>query len=136
MAPKISAPLPEGMVPKAFSRRNKIESLAGSLYTFVYTSKTARIGRPLILNVRRNGRREFKAKNGGTYMAGIVLNNLPPGVMALLIRKLGGKKLITWREVKSLGAIAPKAYYRIYNTKYRRDFQVVDASIYLQSELA
>ena len=134
MASKITNSLPEGMEAKPFMNPRAIQSLTGILYTFTYNSKTAMIGQPIIINVRRHGKREFRAKNRGQYMAGIVINDLSPAMRTFLIRKLGTKKLISWMDVKALGTLAPKAYYRIYNVKYRKDFHVVDASIYLEHQ--
>jgi hypothetical protein len=135
MAKNITESLPDGMKARPFMNPRKVESAAGNLYTFTYNSKTAKIGQPLIINVRRNNKRLFRAKNRDQYMAGIVLNNLSPAMTAFLIKRLGTRKLITWRDIKALGILAPKAYYRIYNVKYRRDFHVVDPSIYLEREL-
>ena len=134
MASKITDSLPKGMKAKAFMNLGSVGSITGNLYTFTYNSRTAKLGQPIIINVRRHGKREFRAKNGDNYMAGIVINDLSPAMRTFLIRRLGIKKLISWMDVKALGVLAPKAYYRIYNTKYRKDFHVVDASIYLEHQ--
>ena len=134
MPENITETLPEGMEATAFKRKDSIESLRGSLYTFTYLSKTASIGQPLILNVRRKGVRQFY-KNGNQYMAGIVLNDLSSTMIAFLLKRFGKKRIISWRDVIALGAVAPKAKYRIYNLKYRTDFHTVDASIYMKREL-
>jgi len=133
MPKNITESLPLGMEATAFTKEHKIESAIGSLFTFTYISKTASIGQPLIINVRRKGQRQF-SKGSNEYMAGIVLNDLSPTMIAFLLRRFGKKRIITWKDVIALGAVAPKAKYRIYNLKYREDFHTVDASIYMKRE--
>jgi len=134
MPKNITETLPQGMEATAFTQEHKIESAIGSLFTFTYLSKTASIGQPLILNIRRKGQRQFYNGNN-EYMAGIVLNDLSPTMTAFLLKRFGKKRIISWRDVIALGAVAPKAKYRIYNLKYRTDFHTVDASIYMEREL-
>lgn len=135
MPKNITETLPPGMEATPFTEtlQTKVESVRGSLFTFTYISKTASIGQPLILNVRRKQQRQFY-KDGNQYMAGIVLNDLSPAMTLFLLKRFGKKRIISWKDVIALGAVAPKAKYRIYNLKYRSDFHTVDASIYMKRE--
>ena len=113
--------------------RRKLDSVVGNLYHFKYSSTTASTLNPLILAVyRTGGGRLFKAKNGNTYMAGIVLNDLATGTRKLIIEKLVNKKKISYSMIKRAG-VTFKAKYRIYNYGKVHNLSLVDSGIYLET---
>ena len=104
---------------------HKLDSVIGNVYTFDYLPRTPD-GRfksfndssPLILNIRRNGKRVFTAKNGHQYMAGINLNYVSESTRTLLIRALGDRrKIATYKQVQAISKIA-KSSYRVYRWDY------------------
>ena len=74
-----------------FGPSRKLNSSVGNLYTFYYRSKTATDPSPLVLNIRRNNQRVFRAKNRKSYMGGINLNQVSDTIKALLLRKFYAK---------------------------------------------
>ena len=113
--------------------RRKLDSIVGNLYIFKYSSATATTPNPLILAVyRTGGGRLFKAKNGNTYMAGIVLTDLATGTRKLIIEKLMNKKRISYSMIKRAG-VTFKAKYRIYNYGKVHNLSLVDSDIYLET---
>ena len=113
--------------------RRKLDSIVGNLYTFKYASATANISNPVILAVYRTaGGRLFTAKNGNTYMAGIVLNDLATGTRKLIIEKLMSKKRISYSMIKRAG-VKFKAKYRIYNYTKAQNLSLIDSDIYLET---
>ena len=116
---------------KSLKGTRKIESVVGNLYAFSYFGKGARDSFPLILSVRRNGRRKFTAKNGDTYMAGIALNQLSDTVRDMVIQKFYKLRVITYPQIKAVGR-AVNIRYRIYNTKLMKNIEVIDPDIYLR----
>ena len=113
--------------------RRKLDSIVGNLYHFKYSSATANISNPTILVVyRTGGGRLFTAKNGNTYMAGIVLSDLGTGTRKLIIEKLMNKKRISYSMIKRAG-VTFKAKYRIYNYRKVQNLSLVDSGIYLET---
>tara|TARA_R110000765_G_scaffold332657_1_gene423322 strand:- start:219 stop:626 length:408 start_codon:yes stop_codon:yes gene_type:complete len=115
------------------NERRKPNSIVGNLYTFKYASATATVSHPLILSVFRTSKgRQFKAKNGNTYMAGVVLTDLDSGTKKLIIEKLQAKKRISYSMIKRAGATF-KANYRVYNKAKMHNLSLVDTDIYLET---
>ena len=113
--------------------RRKLDSVVGNLYIFKYASATANTPNPLILGVyRTGGGRLFTAKNGNTYMAGIVLTDLDTGTRKLIIEKLMNKKRISYSMIRRAG-VTFKAKYRIYNYRKVQNLSLVDSDIYLET---
>ena len=113
--------------------RRKLDSIVGNLYNFKYASATANTANPIILAVyRTSGGRLFTAKNGNTYMAGIVLNDLASGTRKLIIEKLMDKGRISYSMIKRAG-VTFKAKYRIYNYRKVQNLSLVDSGIYLET---
>jgi len=113
--------------------RRKLNSIVGNLYYFKYSSATANTLNPVILAVyRTGGGRLFTAKNGNTYMAGIVLNDLATGTRKLIIEKLMDKKRISYNMLKRAG-VTFKAKYRIYNYRKVQNLSLLDSSKYLET---
>ena len=127
------AELDSGLNPIYLGTTKRIESTVGSLYTFSYRSKTATNPSPLILSVRRNGSRRFKARNGQTYMAGILLNYVSDTVKGLLIQKFANQKIITYKQLKKINRLSPHLYYRQYNLRKVRNFHAVNSDIYINN---
>jgi hypothetical protein len=104
---------------------NKLDSVVGNVYSFDYVARTPD-GRfktyndpsPLIINIRRGGKRVWTAKNGKRYMAGINLNYVSESTRTLLIRALGERrKIVTYKQIQAISIIA-KSNYRIYRWDY------------------
>ena len=124
--------LDAGLTPVFLGTTRKVESTVGSLYTFVYRSRTATDPAPLILSVRRNGSRKFRAKNGLTYMPGIALNHVSDTIKGLLIKKFHKERFITYRQLEVLKKFSPALHYRVYDIRKVRNLHAVDASIYVR----
>ena len=116
---------------KYLGTTRKVESVVGSFYTFYYRSKSANEDFPLIINLRRNGTRVFTAKNGNRYMSGIKINQLGPTTKALLIQKLGGKRVISYKGLKGLLRFI-RGNVRQYDVRKMRNLQAVDETKYLR----
>ena len=122
---------PEKRAKGVAMRVKKLESIVGNLYTFSYTSKTATLSQPIIISVRRNNQRRFKAKNGNFYMAGISLEHTSDTVKSLLVRNFSKKGAISYADIQNVQKAA-KISYRIYNMKYVKNLIVVYPNIYLE----
>ena len=119
-----------GLTPAYLGTTRKLDSTVGSLYTFSYRSLTATDSSPLILNVRRGGRKIFKAKNGLRYMAGITLNGVSPTIRALLIRNFAQNSHITYKQLSNVKKVSPTLLYRVYDIRKVRNLHVVSTDIY------
>jgi|10_taG_2_1085330.scaffolds.fasta_scaffold00481_2 hypothetical protein len=104
---------------------HKLDSVVGNVYQFHYQARTPD-GRfksfndatPLILNVRRNGKRVWTSQNGRRYMAGINLNYVSESTKTLLIRALGRRRrIVTYNQINAISKIA-KSSYRVYRWDY------------------
>jgi len=125
--------LEEGLKPAFLGTTRKVDNTVGSLYTFVYRSRTATDPAPLILSLRRNGSRRFRAKNGLTYMAGITLNLVSDTIKGLLIQKFHKQRIITYKQIQKMSKFSPSLHYRIYDVRKIRNLHVVDAGIYVSN---
>ena len=125
--------LDPGLRPIYMGTTRKLESTVGSLYTFVYRSRTATDPTPIILSIRRNGSRRFKAKNGQTYMAGITLNRVSDTIKGLLIQKFANQKLITYKQLQKMKRFSPHLHYRQYNLRKVRNLHAVNSDIYVSN---
>ena len=103
----------------------RLDSVVGNVYTFDYIARTLD-GRfkhfndpsPMILNIRRGGKRVWTAKNGHQYMSGINLNYVSESTRILLIRALGEKRRIaTYKQIQAISKIA-KSSFRVYRWDY------------------
>jgi len=125
--------LEAGLTPSFVGTTRKLDSTVGSLYSFVYRSRTATDPAPLILSIRRNGNRRFKAKNGNTYMAGVTLNRVSDTIKGLLIQKFHKQRLITYKQLQKMKRFSPSLHYRVYDVRKIRNLHVVDADIYVSN---
>jgi len=151
MPVKIPTSYTSGITPDMFS---KIESFDSSVYTFSY--KQEKLGKfklsgsrrrrasgatgdpsPMILNVRRGGRRLFTAKNGKKYMAGINLNYVTsPVVRDMILRRFGIKRTVVYNDVKMIAKFTRGVdvydLYRVYDWTKAKNQEVVDMATYLE----
>ena len=120
-----------GLTPLYLGTTRKLDSTVGSLYTFSYRSRTATESSPLILNVRRGGRKIFQAQNGLRYMAGITLNGVSPTVRALLIKNFAENSHITYNQLRNVKKVSPTLLYRIYDIRKVRNLHAISTDIYI-----
>lgn len=119
-------------------RVRQISRIQGTcLYLFDYRSSRAHEPTPLVMLVGRAAGGPYfrypppatRAK-GDTYLAAIVLNDLPVSTRKYLLNKFGRMSYIPTGEAKKLGIL--NIIYRIYDTRKIRNLYPVDVNIYSQ----